>query len=79
MKGVFTVKKSFQIEDLCCANCAAKIEDAINKLPGVHSATVSFLAQKLILEAEDEKFDALTKECVRICKRIEPDCELILK
>ena len=73
------MKKVFQIEDLCCANCAAKIEHAISKLPGVHSATVSFLAQKLILEAEEEKFATLIQECARICKRLEPDCELILQ
>jgi copper chaperone CopZ len=73
------MKKTFQIEDLCCANCAAKMEDAMRKLPGVHSVNVAFLAQKVVLEAEDDRFDDIARECAKICRRIEPDCELILK
>ena len=72
------MKKSFKIEDLCCANCAAKLERAIEKLDGVQKASLNFIAEKLTIEAEDEKFDSIIKECVKLAKRIEPDCRIIL-
>ncbi len=73
------MKKKFSIE-VDCANCAQKIEDAVNKLPGVTAATVSFLSQKMTIEAaEGVDFDALMKEVVKTCKKVEPDCEIVLK
>ena len=71
------MKKVFKLEDLDCAHCAAKMEDAIAKLDGVNSVTVSFLAQKLTLEADDEKFDDIFKKSVKIIKKIEPDCVVV--
>ena len=53
------MKKKFKIVNLDCANCAAKMEHAINKIEGVESAVVSFMAQKLTLTAEDEAFDKI--------------------
>lgn len=73
------MKKTFELEDLDCANCAAKMEAAIKKIDGVNDATVSFVAQKLILDADDEKFEAILKEAVKVCKKVEPDCTIILK
>ncbi len=73
------MKKTFEIEDLCCANCAAKMENEIAKLEGVKSVTVAFLTQKLVLEADDEKFDEILAQAAKICKKIEPDCEVIIK
>lgn len=73
------MKKTFNMEDLECAHCAAKMEAAIQKLPGVQKASVSFLAQKLTLEAEDAQFDALVQEAAKICRKIEPDCRVIVK
>lgn len=70
------MKKKFELEDLDCANCAAKMEAAINKIDGVNSATVSFLAQKLTIDAIDDKFDEIMKEVVKVCKKVEPDCEI---
>ena len=72
------MKKTFRIEDLCCANCAAKIEDAIRRVEGVRSASVNFLAERLTIEADDDYFDKAVKEAVRLAKRIEPDCTVIL-
>ncbi len=73
------MKKKFDLIDLDCANCAAKMEEAVNKLPGVTAATVSFLQQKLTIEAADGvDFDALMKEVVKTCKRVEPDCEIVV-
>ena len=71
------MKKRYTIEDLCCANCAAKMEDAIRKLEGVNSANVNFLTQKLTLDADDARFDAILDEAERIIKKIGPDCVLV--
>ncbi len=68
------MKKKFKLTDLDCANCAAKMEAAIKKLDGVNDATVSFLTQKLTLDADDARFDAILDEVVRVCKKVEPDC-----
>ena len=73
------MKKKFKLENLDCANCAAKMEDAIKKLPGVNSATVSFMTQKLTLDADDARFDEIVQEAVKICKKVEPDCTIVLK
>lgn len=70
------MKKVFKLIDLDCANCARKMEDAINKLPGVTAATVSFMTQKLTIEADD--IDAVMKDVIKCCKRVEPDCEIVL-
>ena len=72
------MKKTFQMIDLDCANCAAKMEDAIKKLPGVKNAAVSFMTQKLTIEAEDDKFDDVVKQAVKACKKVEPDCEVVV-
>ncbi len=73
------MKKVFKLVDLDCANCAAKMERAIAQLDGVQSVTVSFLAQKLTLEADDARFDEIVREMVKCVKKVEPDCEIILK
>ena len=71
------MQKKFKIE-VDCANCAAKIETAIKELPGVKNASVSFMAQKLLLEADDDKFDAVLKDAVKAAKKGEPDFEIEL-
>lgn len=72
------MKKVFKLVDLDCANCAQKMEDAINKIDGVEEATVSFMAQKLTITADDGKFDEIMKKVVKACKKVEPDCEIKL-
>ena len=67
------MKKTFRLEGLDCANCAAKIERAINGLDGVKSATVNFLTAKMIIEAEDEKMADLIAATEKVVKKIEPD------
>ena len=71
------MQKKFKIE-VDCANCAAKIEQAIQKQPGVNSASVSFMAQKMVLDAEDDKFDEVLKAAVKAARRVEPDFEIEL-
>ncbi len=73
------MKKTFKLRDLDCANCAAKMEDAIQKLDGVHSATISFMTQKLTLDADDARYDDILKQAVKACKKVEPDCTIVLR
>ncbi|MBD5443521.1 MAG: heavy-metal-associated domain-containing protein [Treponema sp.] len=72
------MKKVFKLEDLDCANCAAKMERAIAKIDGVTSVTVSFMTQRLTVEADDVRFDDIMKEIVKTCKKVEPDCQIVL-
>ena len=67
------MKKKFKLTDLDCANCAAKMEDAIKKLDGVNDASVSFMMQKMTIDADDARFDEIMKEVVEVCKKVEPD------
>lgn len=73
------MKKTYKLLDLDCAHCAAKMEDAIRRLDGVSNVNVSFLTQKLTIEAEDGRFDEVVSQAVKICKKVEPDCEVVLK
>ena len=73
------MKKIYRMKDLDCANCAAKMERAIGALDGVQKATVSFMAQKLTLEADDARFDEIVKEAVKCIKKVDPECELVVK
>ena len=71
------MRKSFKLRDLDCANCAAKMEDAIRKLDGVNSATVSFMTQKLTLDVNDARFDEILQQAAKVCKKVEPDCTIV--
>ena len=72
------MRKTFELEDLDCANCAAKMTEGIRKIEGVSYADVNFLTKKLTLEAEDREFDSILKKAVKVCKKIEPDCRIKL-
>ncbi len=71
------MKKVYKLEDLDCANCAAKMERAIAKIDGVTSASVSFMAQRLSIEADDARFEEIMDKVVKTCKKVEPDCRII--
>ena len=72
------MKRVYKMKDLECANCAAKMERAIAKIDGVTAVSVNFLSQKLTLEADDDKIDEIVLQAKKICKKIEPDCEIML-
>ncbi len=72
------MKKTFELEDLDCANCAAKIEAAIAKIDGVAAANVNYIMQKMTVEAADDEFDAVMKKVIKLCRRIEPDMRIKL-
>ena len=73
-----TMKKTFELEELDCAHCAAKMEDAIRKIDGVISASISFMTQKLTIEADEIDFDKILKAAQKAIKKIEPDCRIVL-
>ncbi|MGI6221417.1 MAG: cation transporter [Coriobacteriales bacterium] len=70
------MRKSYKLTGEICGNCAAKIEDRINKLDGVNSARVNFMTLKFTLDADDARFDDLVQESVKIFDAVEPDCEV---
>ena len=72
------MKKKIKLTDLDCANCAAKMEDAIRKIEGVENASVSFMTQKMTIEAAEDQFDRIMQEVVAVCKKVEPDCVINL-
>ena len=71
------MKKKFKLDEVDCANCAAKMEDAIRKIDGVKDVSVNFMTQKMTLEADDDRFDAVLEEAVAVIAKVEPDCEVI--
>ena len=72
------MKKVYKLQDLDCANCAAKMEAAIKKIEGVQYASVNFMAQKLTLEAEDSRFDEILQLAVKAIRKVEPDCRVVM-
>lgn len=71
------MKKVYRLEELDCANCAAKMERAINELPGVEQATVNFMAQKLVLTAEESRYQEILQQVEEAIRRVEPDCRIV--
>lgn len=72
------MKKIFKMNDLDCAHCADRMEQAIAKIDGVSSVTVNFLAQKMIIEADDLKFDEIMKQAQKAVKKVDSDCEIVM-
>ena len=70
------MRKIYQLENLDCANCAAKIENAVKDINGVKNASVSFMTQKLMIET-DADIDQIMKEVKKVIQKVEPDCEII--
>ena len=66
------MRKVFKLQDLECANCAAKMEDAIKKIDGVNTASMSFMTQKLVIDADPEKLDAIWMKPKRSATRSSP-------
>lgn len=71
------MKKIFRVKDLDCANCAAKMEAGINKIDGVNRATVNFISQKIVLDAQDDVFEDVVKQMIKVCKKVDSDCMII--
>ena len=71
------MRKSFKLDEIDCANCARKLQDAICRLDGVEAASVNFMTQKLTLTAADERFDEVLERVVGLVAQVEPDCEIV--
>ncbi|MBS6646416.1 MAG: cation transporter [Clostridiaceae bacterium] len=69
------MKKVIKLEGLCCANCAAKIEEGVKKLNGVKSASLSFMTQRLVIEAEDGEEERIVEAARVLADKIEPEAE----
>ncbi len=72
------MKKTFALEELDCANCAAKMEAKINTIEGVINAQISFMTQKLTIEADEKDFDRILKEAQKQIKKVDSCCHIIL-
>lgn len=68
------MKKRFPLENLDCAACAAKMETAIKQIDGVRDAAVSFLNQKMMVDADEDRFDEIMEQVMAVCRKVEPDC-----
>ena len=73
------MKKTYALDELDCANCGLKMEEAVRKIEGVKNVNISFMTQKITLEADDADFDRDLKEAVKACKKVEPDCRIVVK
>lgn len=72
------MKKKFKMQDVDCANCAAKMEAGIKKLDGVNDASVNFMMQKLTLDAEDDKFDEILEKAQSIVSSIDKEAKILV-
>ena len=72
------MKKVFELEELDCAHCAMKMEEAIRKIDGVASVSINFLSQKLVIEAEEGDFAEILKKAAKEIKKIERNCRIII-
>ncbi len=72
------MRKTFKLEDLDCAVCAAKMEKAVREIDGVIDVSVSYVTQKMALEAPDDRFDEILKKAQKVCKKVEPDCVILV-
>lgn len=71
------MRKVYKLDGDICANCAGKIQAAIEKLDGVNKVSVNAMTLKFTLDAEDDAFDGLLKRSISIFDDIEPDCEVL--
>lgn len=70
------MKLKFKIKGLDCANCAAELERAIQKVDGVESATISFMSERMTLEIDEERKEEVIEKVNKVVKREEPDVTL---
>lgn len=72
------MKKTYGVE-VDCANCAAKMEEAVKATAGVKDASLSFMTLKLKVEFEEgADVDTVMKQALKNCKKVEDDCEIFL-
>ena len=72
-------KLKFKIEGLDCANCANELEESINALDGIASASISFMTERMVIETETNDTDKLIEDIKKVIKKSEPDVTITLK
>ena len=72
------MKKVYKMQELDCANCAAKMENAIRKIEGVEESSVNFMMQKLTIVCAEEKLEEIMQKAAAACRKIEPDCRILV-
>lgn len=72
------MKKKFTMENIDCAFCAAKMEEAIKKIDGVNDAGINFLTEKLTLDYDEARFEEIMAAAVKACKKIDKGCRIVL-
>lgn len=70
------MKIKVKLYELCCANCAAKIEERVGKLAGVESVVVNFITEKMILEADETMLDEIKPQIEKIVQKVEPNVKI---
>jgi copper chaperone CopZ len=70
--------KILRLKDLDCANCAAKMENCIKKIDAIKHVSVNFLTQKMVIDVPDEEYEAIMQQVIKVCKKIEPDCKIMM-
>ena len=72
------MKKKFKVENLDCAHCAAKMEEAIKKIPGVEDAAMNFMTQKFTLEIADAaNMDEIVEKAQECVSKVSIVCKII--
>lgn len=72
------MKKVYKMQDLDCANCAAKMENAIRKIEGVEECTISFMTQRLTVVCAEEKLEEIMNKAIAAVKKVDPDCGILV-
>ena len=72
------MKKVYKMQELDCANCAAKMENAIRKIEGVEECSINFMMQKLTIVCAEEKLEEIMQKAAAACRKIEPDCRILV-
>ena len=68
--------KIYKLENLDCANCAAKMERGIKAIDGVNDCTVSFMTQKMMLNADDARFSEILELAKKAIAKVDPNCKV---
>lgn len=71
------MKKTIKLQDLDCANCAAKLEHEVAALEGVSSVQVNFMSQKMTLDVPEEQFAAVLDQTKKIARKVDPDIVIL--
>lgn len=71
------MKKVVKIINIDCANCAAELEHAISKIDGVIEVSINFMAEKMVIDIDEENYQDVVVKINKVKKKVEPDCEII--